>query len=143
MIVCRLRHGTKTTELKQLLAESNQRLRDSSSRSGMTAQVRASLESQIVDLEKRVAGLIKQVDEKGVAYVKKDGMFTMAARQAMSQLVTQQGTTFNSAYQDVVLTWRCMAQQMGHTVAGLIAPDAKSAEIHATVSSVAMSGRLV
>jgi len=36
-----------------------------------------------------------------------------------------------------------MALQMGHTVAGLIAPGCKSAEIHAAVSSVAMSGRLV
>ena len=61
----------------------------------------------------------------------------------MSQLVTQQGTTFNLAYQDVVVAWQCMALQMGHTVAGLIAPGCKSAEIHADVSSVDMSGRLV
>jgi len=32
---------------------------------------------------------------------------------------------------------------MGHTLAGLIAPGCKSAEFHAAVSSVAMSGRLV
>ena len=36
-----------------------------------------------------------------------------------------------------------MASQMGHTVVGLIAPGCQSAEIHAAVSSVAMSGRLV
>ena len=90
-----------------------------------------------------MADLTAQLGEKGVAYIKKDSMFTMDARQAMSQLVTQQGTTLNSAYQDVVVAWQCMALQMGHTVAGLIAPGCKSAEIHASVSSVAMSGRLV
>jgi len=143
MCVCRMRQGKKTSELQELLAETRKRLREGSSRSGMTAQDRAGLENKIDELEKTVVGLTKQIDEKGVAYIKKDGMFTMAARQAMSQLVTQQGTTFNSAYQDVVLSWQCMATQMGHTVAGLIAPDSKSAEIHAAVSSVAMSGRLV
>jgi len=69
-----------------------------------------------------VADLTAQLCEKGVAYIKKDSMFTILASQSMSQLVTQQGTTFNSAYQDVLVAWQCMALQMGHTVAGLIVP---------------------
>jgi len=114
--------GTKTDKLVEQLADTHKRLRDSSSRSGMSAQDRALLERQIARLEGSVADLTAQLCEKGVAYIKKDRMFTMAARQAMSQLVTQQGTTYNSAYQDVVVAWQCMALQMGHTVAGLIAP---------------------
>ena len=114
--------GTKTDMLVEQLADTHKRLRDGSSRSGMSAQDRVLLERQIVKLEGSVTDLTAQLGEKGVALIKKDSMFTMAARQAMSQLVTQQGTTFNSAYQDVVVAWQCMALQMGHTVAGLIAP---------------------
>mmetsp|Transcript_89716 Transcript_89716/g.131328 ORF Transcript_89716/g.131328 Transcript_89716/m.131328 type:complete len:288 (+) Transcript_89716:224-1087(+) len=139
----RMKMGTKTEKLVKQLADTHKRLRDSSSRSGMSAQDRVLLERQIARLEGSVADLTAHLCEKGVAYIKKDGMFTMAARQAMSQLVTQKGTTFNSAYQDVVVAWQCMALQMGHTLAGLIAPGCKSAEFHAAVSSVAMSGRLV
>ena len=113
--------GTKTDQLVEQLADTHKRLRDSSSRSGMSAQDRAVLERQITELEGSVADLTAQLGEKGVAYIKKHSMFTMTARQVMSQLVTQQGTTFNSAYQDVVVAWQCMALQMGHTVAGLIA----------------------
>jgi len=79
-----MRQGEKTSELQELLAETRKRLREGSSRSGMTAQDLTGLENQIVELEKTVAGLTKQIDEKGVAYIKKDSMFT---RQAMSQLV--------------------------------------------------------
>ena len=114
--------GTKTYKLVKQLADTHKRLRDSSSRSGMSAQDRALLERQIARLEGSVADLTAYLGEKGVAYIKKDGMFTMAARQVMSQLVTQKGTTFNSAYHDVVVVWQCMALQMGHTVAGLIVP---------------------
>ena len=65
----------------------------------MSAQDRVLLE-----LEGSMADLTAHLCEKDVAYIKKDSMFTMAASKAMSQLVTQQGTTFNSAYQDVVVT---------------------------------------
>jgi len=138
-----MKMGTKTDKLVEQLGDTHKRLRDSSSRSGMSAQDRALLERQISELEGSVADLTAQLGEKGVAYIKKDSMFTMVAIQSMSQLVTRQGTTFNSKYQDVVVAWQCMALEMGHTVAGLIAPGCKSAEIHAVVSSVAMSGRLV
>jgi len=37
MCVCRMRQGKKTSELKELLAETRKRLREGSSRSGMTA----------------------------------------------------------------------------------------------------------
>jgi septal ring factor EnvC (AmiA/AmiB activator) len=121
--------GTKTDKLVEQLADTHKRLRDSSSRSGMSAQDRALLERQIAKLEGSVADLTAQLGEQGVAYIKKDSMFTMAARQAMSQLVTQQGTTFNSAYQDVVVAWQCMALQMGHTVAGLIARRRRRSEL--------------
>jgi len=117
-----MKMGTRTDKLVKQLADTHKRLRDSSSRSGMSAQDGALLERQIARLEGSVADLTAHLCEKGVAYIKKDGIFTMDARQAMSQLVTQKGTTFNSAYQDVVVAWQCMALQMGHTVAGLIAP---------------------
>ena len=93
--------GTKTDMLVEQLVDTHKCLRDGSSRSGMSAQDRVLLERQITKLEGSVADLTGQLDEKGVAYIKKDSMFTMAARQSMSQLVTQQSTTFNSAYQDV------------------------------------------
>ena len=79
--------GTKTDQLVEQLPDTHKRLRDSSSRSGMSAQDRAVLERQIAELEGSVADLTAQLGEKGVAYIKKDSMFTMAARQAMSQLV--------------------------------------------------------
>ena len=95
--------GNETDKLVEQLTDTHKRLRDSSSRLGMSAQDRALLERQIARLEGSVADLTAHLCEKGVAYIKKDSMFTMAARQTMSQLVTQQGTTFNSAYQDVVV----------------------------------------
>jgi predicted amidophosphoribosyltransferase len=43
--------GTKTDKLVEQLADTHKRLRDSSSRSGMSAQDRALLERQIAKLE--------------------------------------------------------------------------------------------
>jgi len=68
MCVCRMRQGKKTSELPELLAETRKRLREGSSRSGMTAQDRAGLENQIDELENTVVDLTKQIDEMGVAY---------------------------------------------------------------------------
>jgi len=48
-----MRQGKKTSELQELLAETRKRLREGSSRSGMTAQDRAGLENQIDELEKK------------------------------------------------------------------------------------------
>ena len=70
--------GTKT--VVEQFADTHKRLRDSSSRSGMSAQDRSLLERQIARLEGSVADLTAQVCEKGVAYIKKDNMFTMVAR---------------------------------------------------------------
>ena len=83
--------GTKTEKLVKQLADTHKRLRDSSSRSGMSAQDRALLERQIARLEGSVADLTAHLCEKGVAYIKKDGMFTMVVRQGMSQLVPGRG----------------------------------------------------
>ena len=70
--------GTKTDQLVEQLADTHKRLRDSSSRSGMSAQDRTLLERQIARLEGSVADLTAQLCDKGVAYIKKDSMFTMA-----------------------------------------------------------------
>ena len=64
--------GTKTDKLVEQLGDTHKRLRDSSSRSGMSAQDRALLERQISELEGSVADLTAQLGEKGVAYIKKD-----------------------------------------------------------------------
>ena len=64
--------GTKTEKLVKQLADTHKRLRDSSSRSGMSTQDRALLERQISELEGSVADLTAQLGEKGVAYFKKD-----------------------------------------------------------------------
>jgi len=60
------------------LADTHKRLRDSSSRSGMSAQDWALLERQIARLEGSVADLTSQLGGKGVAYIKKDNMFTIS-----------------------------------------------------------------
>jgi hypothetical protein len=52
--------GTKTDKLVEQLADTHKRLRDSSSRSGMSAQDRALLERQIAKLEGSVADLTAQ-----------------------------------------------------------------------------------
>ena len=62
--------GTKTDNLVEQLADTHKRLRDSSSRSGMSAQDRAVLERQIANLEGSVADLTAQLGEKGVACIK-------------------------------------------------------------------------
>ena len=54
--------GTKTDQLVEQLADTHKRLRDSSSRSGMSAQDRAVLERQIAKLEGSVADLTGQLD---------------------------------------------------------------------------------
>ena len=105
--------GTKTDNLVEQLADTHKRLRDSSSRSGMSAQDRAVLERQIAKLEVSVADLTAQLCDKGVAYIKKDSMFTMAARQAMSQLVTQQGTV------DLTLSVLCPPPNLYHRTSQL------------------------
>jgi len=51
----------------------------------MSAQDRALLERQIARLEGSVADLTAQLREKGVAYIKKDSMFSMSVRYVMSQ----------------------------------------------------------
>jgi len=72
--------GTKTDKLVEQLADTHKRVRDTSSRSGMSAQDRALLERQIARLEGSVADLTAQLCEKGVAYIKQGSMFTMTAR---------------------------------------------------------------
>jgi len=70
--------GTKTDKLVEHLPDTHKRLRDSSSRSGMSAQDQALLERQIARLEGSVVDLTAQLCEKGVSYIKKDSMLTMA-----------------------------------------------------------------
>ena len=72
-----MKMGTKTDKLVEQLADTHNRLRDSLSRSGMSAQDWALLQRQIAKLEGSVADLTAQLCEKGVTYIKKDSMFTM------------------------------------------------------------------
>ena len=70
--------GNETDKLVEQLTDTHKRLRDSSSRSGMSAQDRTLLERQIARLEGSVADLTAHLCEKGVANIKKDSMFTVA-----------------------------------------------------------------
>jgi len=65
-----------------------------------------------VELEKKVRDLESAAHDPKTLYIKRHGIITMEAREAMSVLVARNGTSFNKAYVDVATAWKLAAHQI-------------------------------